>query len=1231
MLAPLRIQLLGDFRIQVGERAIAAEAWRLRAAALLVKLLALEPSHRLHHEQLMETIWPEALPEDAGRNLRYALHAARRVLAPVGTANGGYLQRTGQWLLLEPGDEGSVDVADFEAAALAARQSPDIERYAQALGLYGGDLLPGDRYEERFATRRFALRATYLALLAEFAVILRAEGRVDAAIDTLRRLLEAEPDNEAAHLALMELFVLRGEDQRALRQYDRLAEALRQVDAVPGAAARRLAGSIRPRQDEADLDVLAAGQAGGALALIVGRAAEQRQLRLALEATLAGRGRVVLVSGEAGIGKTALVEDLAGQAAARGCLVLRGHAYDLSVTPPYGPWLEIFRAYQPLARDLPPLPAFVESAEELARAGSQEQLFAAVAEFFAAVAARRPLLLVLEDLHWADQASLAFLRVLARQVATQRILIAVTYRTDEPRQHGLYPLLPLLVREAHAERLDVPPLDERGQRALVRGRYRLDEGDADRLERYLAAHAEGHPLFAQELLRTLEQERILRLEAARWRLGELARPRVPLLLRQVIEGRLARLDQATRQLLQIAAIIGQEVPLELWQQVAEAGDEALAVAVEQGQAAHLLEEAPGEALYRFRHALFRQVLYAELNVLRRRAWHRRAAEVLAAGARPDPEPVAYHYQQAGDPRAVDWLLQAGERARRAYAWLSAAERFQAALDGLAEHAVPPVERAILLYRIASTLRFSDRSRALALAEEARQLAAAAGEPGLAGHCQLLAGVLQCFLGEARTGVAVMEQGLVALDAIAPADLARLSARLKGISHEPAGLLAMWLAHAGRLTEARSRALAMLAEDHAPVLEPGLESTGYGNMLSALAIAEALLGRPHAARRAMRRSRGANRAIHHYAEVAAMCKEELDLVQLPYFPEELEQRALLAREGDDNRQRALRTGTLIPARSYALSLMVLEGNWAEAREIAVRTYDVPSWPTRPRGGRWLALLAGLQGDTALAWRIIDDLFPQGSSTAPGNLVIWAALPLQRLAAELALEAGELAAARDWLRAHDRWLDWSGAVLGRAEGTLLWARCYHAGGDHTPAHRQAGCALALASDPRQPLALIAVHRFLGQLETESRRLSAAEEHLGQSLELADVCAAPYERALSLLELASLRLAQAQPQQAREALAGARTICERLGAGPALRRVAALEEQLALTHTPRYPAGLTPREVEVLGLVAQGLTDAQVAERLFISRRTVSSHLASIYNKLGVSTRTAATRFVVEHHLS
>ena len=139
VLAPLRIQLLGDFRIQVGERAIAAEAWRLRAAALLVKLLALEPSHRLHHEQLMETLWPEALPEDAGRNLRYALHAARRVLAPAGTANGGYLQRTGQWLLLEPGAEGSVDVADFEAAALAARQSPDIERYAQALGLYGGD------------------------------------------------------------------------------------------------------------------------------------------------------------------------------------------------------------------------------------------------------------------------------------------------------------------------------------------------------------------------------------------------------------------------------------------------------------------------------------------------------------------------------------------------------------------------------------------------------------------------------------------------------------------------------------------------------------------------------------------------------------------------------------------------------------------------------------------------------------------------------------------------------------------------------------------------------------------------------------------------------------------------------------------------------------------------------------------------------------------------------------
>ncbi|HET9014257.1 MAG TPA: ATP-binding protein, partial [Thermomicrobiaceae bacterium] len=240
--------------------------------------------------------------------------------------------------------------------------------------------------------------------------------------------------------------------------------------------------------------------------LLVGRERERALLCRQLDAMLAGHGSLVLVGGEAGIGKTTLVEDLAAQAEGAGCLVIWGHAYDLTVTPPYGPWVELARGYTPTS-DLPPFPAFLHDGEALAAVGSQEALFAQTWDFFAAVATIRPVVLVLEDLHWVDQESLALLRFVARQVARHRVLLLATYRSDElTRRHSLYQQIPLLVREAGAARLDVRPLDEVATRGLITGRYDLPGSDVERLEAYLAEHAEGNPLYAGELLRTLEDD-----------------------------------------------------------------------------------------------------------------------------------------------------------------------------------------------------------------------------------------------------------------------------------------------------------------------------------------------------------------------------------------------------------------------------------------------------------------------------------------------------------------------------------------------------------------------------------------------------------------------------------------------------------------------------------------------------------------------------------------------------
>jgi ATP/maltotriose-dependent transcriptional regulator MalT len=224
-------------------------------------------------------------------------------------------------------------------------------------------------------------------------------------------------------------------------------------------------------------------------------------------------------------------------------------------------------------------------------------------------------------------------------------------------------------------------------------------------------------------------------------------------------------------------------------------------------------------------------------------------------------------------------------------------------------------------------------------------------------------------------------------------------------------------------------------------------------------------------------------------------------------------------------------------------------------------------------------------------------------------------------------------RPWLEAHDRWLAATSALLGRSEGAALWGEYHRQVGDREQAQVHAEDALVHATEPRQPLALLAAHRLLGELATDAGRYDEAERHLKEALILADACRAPYERALTLLAMAERDAAMHEPEQALPLLEEARVICERLGAQPPLARADTLATRLSSepARTSPYPGGLSAREVEVLRLVAQGLTNPQVAERLFLSPRTVEQHLRSIYNKLGVSTRAAATAFAYEHHLA
>ncbi len=971
--------------------------------------------------------------------------------------------------------------------------------------------------------------------------------------------------------------------------------------------------------------------AGHDKSFLVGREREQSVLRRALDEMLAGHGSLVLVSGEAGIGKTTLIEWLVRLAENADCLVLWGRAYDLSVTPPYGPWVELARRHEADGHQ-PPLPDFLVDPEALVALGSQERLLNEATGFFRSVAAQRPLLLILDDLHWADHASLDLLRFLARQVSNHRLLLIAIYRGDElARDHPLYRLLPLLVREAAAIRLGLQRLNETEQRCLIRQHYTLSAADEQRLEKYLYARAEGNPLYLGELLRTLEEQRALQPSANGWHLGPLEKVRVPDLLVQVIEGRLSRLSEQTRELLNVAAVIGQTVPLDLWEAASTVGPTVLLEVMESALAAALVDVLPDGSCIYFRHALIREALYESILPLRRRIWHRKLAEILVATTNPDPDQIAYHFQQARDDRAVTWLIRAGERAQRSYVWATAVERFGAALAKRTEQGASATERAGMMLHIATLLRYSDPPRALTLVEEARQLAAEAGDQGLVCHCQIIAGLYQCLGGRFRSGLLEMRQGVALLESLSRGDQERLKSVVGAHEFPPSGTLVLWLALVGYLEEARTRGERMRAEVTTPALPRGQGGSSYADGLYGLALAQAQLGLTTAAQRTFQEARAAYHTVDHHVLEAETCFMTLELVQLRYFTDERETRAQLAVEAVAAGQRALVGGNGFPAEAYAFSLILLEGSWMDVRHLAQRLYEDDNRSFSISGGLWLAALARLQGDLSLAQRVIADVLPDGPRSEPGSsMLLLPALILQRVASALALDQHDLLAAHAWLESHDRWLDWSGAVLGRADCALLWARYHQLSGDSKSARNLGEQSLRQASDPRQPLVLISVRRFLGELDREDRRFAEADVHFRLSLELAEACASRFEWAMTLLALAELRGLQGQDAEARTLLTQARTVFDQLRAQPALEQLSAVELRLDQPKRASNPYGLSSRELDVLRLAAEGLTDALIAETLFIGRRTASTHLRNVFNKMGVNNRAAAVAVAVRDGL-
>jgi DNA-binding SARP family transcriptional activator len=801
-------RILGPLEVLREGRAIALGGSKQRA---LLAFLLLHPNETLTTDRLIDELWGERPPAQATKTVQMQISRLRKALA--GEAGGGsagvvVTRERGYELRL---DSERLDVHRFqrlvaEGRSELARGHPDraVSALEGAMSLWRGAPLAELAYEP-FAQREIArlddLRVAALEQLIEAKLALGAHAEV---VGQLEALIGEHPYRERLRAQLMLALYRCDRQADALQAYqDARRTLVEQLGIEPGERLRELERAILEQDPALHLrEEPAADAPESSRTAFVGRNPELAELVAGFDDACAGRGRLFLLAGEPGIGKSRLAEELIAHARARGALVLVGRCWEAGGAPAYWPWVQSLRAYAresdsaalrsqlgagaaDLAQIVPELrerfPALPQP-PALDSEGARFRLFDATAEFFRNASATRPIVLALDDLHAADAPSLLLLRFLARQLWSSRMLLLGAYRDVDPIPgQPLTEMLAEVAREPVTRRLWLGGLSESEVGEYVE--LTASAIASPELVAALSEDTEGNPLFVGEIVRLLSVEDVRSESTAELRLA------LPQSVRDVIARRLSHLSEECDRVLVLASVLGREFALTALARLGGVSEDVLLDTLDEAMAARVVSDIPGAPdSLRFAHVLIRNTLYDGLTPARRVRLHRQAVEALEVLYGEEPGPylaeLAHHCIAGHDfYEALRYAWRAGDRAVALLAYEEAARLYEIALDALERtHPVDEASRCRLL------LALGDAQARGGLTDSSRETFLQGAD--LARRLNLPAELARAVLGYggrfayARAGadrrlVPLLEEALAALPDGDSEPRARLLARLAG--------------------------------------------------------------------------------------------------------------------------------------------------------------------------------------------------------------------------------------------------------------------------------------------------------------------------------------------------------------------------------------------------------------------------------------------------------------------